>query len=143
MEGHHYSTKPINVGETIISTQTNGQSFKLVWGIYKQVADELGFYFPEKYGYAYPTDVTRMQFDEPGWNKHTVEAPDDRVTTGNLDYSVLVTMSEHAYADRKIAVLADRLEDRNKRIKLRALRYFCWLDDPEKIELISDCWMIK
>lgn len=143
MQGHHYSSKVIKKADTIVSGQTTGLSYKLVWGIYKQVADELGIYMPVTFGYAYPTDVARPHFQRSDWLKHQVEAPDEKVTTGNLDYSLMVTMSEWAFADRNIKDLAQRLADREQRIRKCAESYFTKLGDPDKIELISDCWVVQ
>lgn len=142
--GKHYSTKGIPTGSTIISLQTQAQSYKLVWSLYKQVADELGIYFPDAFGYAYTTDVGRPQFKHPTWKEYDVLTDQERVTYGNLEYSVFATMAYlRDLTDRGIVDLAERLADRAKNVKLNAHRYFTLLDDPSQVEMISDNWIVQ
>lgn len=144
INGKHYSTKVIPSGSCITSLQSQAQSYKLVWGLYKQVADELGIYFPAVFGYAYTSNVGRPQFKHPTWHEYDVLALPEKVTYGHLDYSLFAAMAYlGSLTDRSIVVLADRLVDRERQVKENALRYFTLLDDPEKIEMISDSWVIQ
>jgi hypothetical protein len=143
--GYHYSTSIIATGEKIRSNQHTQTSFNLVWGLYKQVADELGIALPREYGYAYP--AIRDNFKPFGpdafWKMFVVSAPQSSIITCNLNYSVYKTMAElGGFVDRSIKALADRLAKRDVAVRKNAHAYFTNLADPKEIELISDQWIV-
>ena len=143
---YHYSTGRIATGELIKSNQHTQTSYNLVWGLYKEVADELGIVLPREYGYAYPTvhDHFKIDGDHAPWKLFEVQAPKDSVIRGNLLFSVYKTMAElGGYVDRSIKVLAERLAKRDKQVKQCANLYFTKLDRLEDIELISDQWIVQ
>lgn len=145
ISGYHYSPVRIPSGELVTSCQHTQNCFNLVWGLYKQVADELKIALPREYGYAYlmQRESLHIREDEDGWNLHAVEAPESSVISGNLNYSVCVTMAElGAFVNRSIAILEERIANRNRQVREQALRYFTKLNNPYDIELISDQWII-
>lgn len=136
--GYHYSREHLKVGDKIISHQTNAKTYKLVWQLYKEVADKLGTYYPNSFGYAYP--MKKAGFTQ---KLYIVNAPIDRVTRGNFDYSTYVTMANlGSFMDRNITNFDERLENRNQLIKQQAKTYFTSTADIDRVELISDQWRV-
>lgn len=141
MNGVHYSHSVLlALGKIITSEQTQQQTYKLVWDQFKTVADELGVYFPNEFGYAYPKLAEPGRFTECA--TMLVEAPDDKVTRGNIDYSVYHVMAYLGQITNRKLPLAERLEQRAAAIRDRARKYFTELDDESKIEMISDQWAV-
>jgi hypothetical protein len=136
--GYHYSSEPIPLGDIITSDQHKAQTFSIVWEVYKEVADELGLYFPKEYGYAYQENQNRsFRF------KYTVDADSRFVTRGHTQHSVYFTMAHLShFMDRRIPSLAERLVNRRKLLKTQARHYFLSLHEPENIEMISDQWCV-
>ena len=139
MRGYHYSTLVFEPGTIITSVQSVGETYKIVHGKYKEVANELGIYFPDNYGYAYKNIRTNSHFVSA---PNEVFAPDDKVTEGNLNHSVLYVMYHlRSFIPRGIP-LEDRLCERNIVLRVEAKRYFTKLDRDDEIELISDVWTV-
>jgi hypothetical protein len=136
--GYHYSREILKVGDTLISHQTNAKTYKLVWQLYKEIADELGVYYPDAFGYAYPMKKTGFT-----QKLYIVNAPIDYVTRGNFDYSTYVTMANLSnFMDRSITNFDERLENRNQLIIQQAKTYFTSITDINRVELISDQWRV-
>lgn len=130
--GYHYSSEALKPGDVLKGT-TSAANYDLVWGIYKAVTEEQGKYWPHEFGYAYPN----KRFDRACF---AVEAPKSKVTAGNWNHSLHVTLDRlREFTDRNLP-LKERLEKRNERIKEEALKYF---KADDSIELISDSWTVK
>jgi hypothetical protein len=144
MKGVHYSGDKIEVGQVIRSHQSMGLTYQFVWERYKLVADQHGIFFPKEFGYAYPIDHDKRKIDYV----YLVEAPDDRVTRGNYEYSVYHVMATlNQRVGGRGLPLAERLALREKVVHAEAEKYFMIgnnkaYDVKDKIELISDCWVI-
>jgi len=140
MQAIHYSSKEIQPGSIITSAQSPSPTFNIVWPIYKQVADELGLYFPKAYGYAYVNRSLRS-FE----HKYIVEAPIEYVTYGDYDHSLFVVMdrcNELVPGYRKLP-LEERLRQRAIKIREESFAYFNFTNiDPDHIEAISDRWIV-
>jgi hypothetical protein len=138
IEGIHFSSKILNVNDTIISKQHLGRTYKLVWDVYKQVAEELNKFLPYEFGYAYPINKNIDKFSR--MNKYLVTSDD--VTIGNFNYSIYLTMDMlGSLVDRSLP-LKDRLIKRDILIRERAFNYFTKINDVDEIELISNEWKV-
>jgi hypothetical protein len=120
--------------------QTHGSTFRQVWQAYKEVAVELGIYFPVEYGYAYPNVKDKFMSNV---QLHEVSAPTKKITCGNLNHSLLISMNLlRDFTDRSLP-LADQMHARHIRLKQEAFIYFTDLKDPDTFELISDAWVVR
>ena len=138
--GYHYSNVPLKINDIIISNQSNGRTYNLVWKFYKKVAGELELYFPGKFGYAYPISKNNLSTAK---YHYAVTAPADKVTSGNFDYSLYVTMASlSSFMDRSIRDFDARLANRDQLIQNQAIQYFTEIADINKVELISDRWRV-
>lgn len=142
MKAVHYSKNPIETGAIITSIANSYGTYQYTWGVYKKVADELGIYFPENYGYAYPD--ARPEFER--YSEYKVEAPDEFVSRCSLACSVMVAMdifspSAIRRSNPQIKSLEERDAIRAKAISKIARQYFTPTNKC-RIELISDKWVV-
>lgn len=142
MRGVHVPRRQrLSLGSIVTSDQGHGASFAVVWRQYRSVAEGLGLVLPGAFGYAYPVDARygRMSSKPSGY---LVEAPDDRVIGGNLDYSIYAVM-DWGWGEyvRHIRDLDERKAARDALLRERATKYFTELV-PDRIELISDSWKV-
>jgi len=120
----------------LISHQSNMRTYELVWKEYNEVAKSLGIKFPRKFAYAYPIRKNRK-------NTECYVVESTHFIKGNLDYSLYVTMEMLGTLINRKQPLYIRLDKRRNLIRERAIKYFTLLDNPDKIELISEFWEVK
>lgn len=143
MRGVHYSSEHIAAGSIVFSHADQFQTYQIVWKKFKEVADENGIFLPEKFGYAYPVDHVQRTHRF----LYEVEAPNERVTRGNYNHSIPMTMSNLRNFKGGLGMpLAEQLLVRDENLRLEAKKYFM-LDEYSDvknihIELISDSWIM-
>jgi hypothetical protein len=148
MKALHYTTRDIKVGDTIISSQSKGKTYNLVWEIYNQVCLKINkkSLFPD-FGYAYPSDSPKVKLftcTSVRYTEYVVEAKE--FIEGNLDHSIYVCMDKLSFFMHtfKGLTLAERLEKRAEFIKNEALKYFDIKNAPlNKRELIGNFVVIS
>lgn len=130
--GYHYSNILLEIGEIIMSKQSKGLTYDLVWKIFKEECPEM----PREFGYAYPIKKN-LRF------KYCYQVESELCIRGNFNYSVYFTMDalSSLNLDKKLP-LKERLKIREEYIRGNAKKYFSDIEDLEKIELISDSWKI-
>ncbi len=133
----HYSSNEIVGGSVIRSDQTKERLYRHVHAIYKGVADDLGKYFPDEYGYAYPIWTPRKKF--PYVYQVTAEA--SYVTAGNFNHSLYVAIARVSEFTDKRLPLNQRVANRDGMIRQLAELYFA-PGPVEYRELISDRWIV-
>lgn len=138
MEFIHYSSnKEIPLGSVIFSEQHKGSTFKRFYAIYKKVADELGKYYPESFGYAYPEK--REHFGNR-YRCYVVTADECKVTKGNFNFSIYAMMARGLGSFKGISSLEERKLSIDTWIEASARTYFA--ADGKDIEYISDCFEV-
>jgi len=145
VKGYHYSSERLKVGDIITSDAQIYTTFQSTWDIYARVAKELGKYFPVSFGHAYPTIQERMNGCGGWW--YELEADAEFVTPGNFDFSLMAAQDACAPSairreNPHLKTLDERKAAREMMIEQWARKYFTLLDNPDKIELISDQWVI-
>lgn len=133
--GRHQSKNQLKSGDLIISNQSNFASYKPLWKIYKEAADELGLDYPETYGYAYPAEV------EPNGYLVSTSYCIRGYTQKSLFYIMSLGMNHVIKDVPRTMPIEERMILRHQRIKQIALEYF-QPQESERIELISNSWIV-
>lgn len=137
--GYHYSRQKLKVGDTItsmthpISDKYGPNVYNKIWTAYKTVANELGLYFPNTYGYAYGEEKKHII----NGYMYVVQAPSVKVTKCNYDYSMQLILENSFFSPMNLMYA---LKNRDALLKA-AFDYFS-PSDTKHIEYISDCFKI-
>lgn len=129
MKGIHYSDKVLDKGTTITSKVHENDNFEHFHALYAKVAKQLGLYFPNTYGYAYPIGIIRK-------HKHfkIVEAPNNKITKCDFRFSLTLLLEDNFYTP---LALSRALADDSLVIE-NAKKYFNQKVEKEHTEYISD-----
>jgi CO dehydrogenase maturation factor len=103
----------------------------------KKVADELGKYYPENFGYAYPEK--REHFGS-SYRCYVVTADENKVTKGNFNFSIYAMMARGFGSFKGISSLEERKLSIDTWIEASARTYFA--AEGKDIEYISDCFEV-
>ncbi len=138
MVTYHYSKKEIKVGSVIVSQCINDeyqQFYQLVWDKYKKVADELGIYFPEKFGFCY-SEIKKFK---PERNLYQCEVDEQFVTRGDLDFSpyLIIESSFFSHISRDFF-----LNPEYGGIARGIVMAYFHPTNSDKVELISDQFQV-
>jgi hypothetical protein len=137
VQGFHYTRGDLVLpaGATITSEQSTYKTWKRFHGIYAEVANELGRYYPAEFGYAYPIEKAHF-----GKKAQLVEAPSEFITMGLFKHSVFVAMDMGFGPEfKQIKSLEERIAAQNAAIKARAYKYFDVTGAKmDSVEMISD-----
>ena len=141
--GYHYSTREINEGSVVYSKQDQSTTYQRFWKIYKSIADELGIFYPEKFGYAAPNRNYGASRGFP--NCYEVRSEKNLVCVGNYHHSLYITMSIGLQNGdfKKIRSLPERIAAQDKYIIGEARKYFTELTDVDSLEVISENWIVQ
>jgi len=135
-KGHHYSKNEILLNSNIISDAYKLDHYDYVYSVYKKVADELGLYFPEKFGFAYSTNKELSGFK----NKYIVSADKNKVTKCDFRFSLQILLENSFYSPISLEYALDK--ESKKSLENHARMYFNCEDDNYS-EYISDSFIVK
>lgn len=130
--GNGVTLKP---GDIIKSNDSTYRYYDVLWPIYKEVADDLGLFFPETYGYAYPVGKHSgilVESNGPvvkGYNEKSIGYVGAWMGVNSFIRDVPRSMP-----------LEERLALRKIRIKEFATGYFFPPDD--RYEMLAEKWVV-
>ena len=133
-KGKHYSKNEILLESNIYSNAHKLIHYDYIHAIYKKVANELGLYFPYKFGFAYSLNKDDIGFK----HKYNIEANNNKVTKCDFRYSLQILLEDSFYSPLSLKYALKN----PKHIENHAKMYFNCEDDNYS-EYISDLFIVK